>query len=431
MKKIAFIFAILALGNFSLQAHTAKGNGSVEVITTRNVKNFIFEEDGITFSVFADGEFDFYINREVNINAHVRIGNVGLTFNSGYDYNPYVQYDDYGAVIQVEDIPVYYDYYGRVSQIGSVRINYRRNRIHTIGGLTVFYDNRGYYRYCDGYINVYNRYYTYRPYYDYFARPTIAMCMVYDRPYRRYYSPIRYTYYSPYRYNYRRTYYDVGRHYNYYSKSPNYSRRGSIYKNDHRVVKRDRGRSNSYTEKHQRSYDNGKYASRSSKRNTSKNDYNRKGSNRSNSYSSNRSSSGRSSAHRSSSQRSNTPKKEYAAYRTKSNNRSSANRSSSYSQRSSNSVKSDRVTKTRSQSNSYSQGKTRSTQPKARSQSNRSNSNRATASRSSRNSGQKNKNTNYGSRSSRSSNTKSASRSNTNSSKSRGRSGRSSRNGIQ
>ena len=39
----------------------------------------IFTENGITFSVFPNGEFDFYLNNHVNVNANVNVGNVNLT----------------------------------------------------------------------------------------------------------------------------------------------------------------------------------------------------------------------------------------------------------------------------------------------------------------------------------------------------------------
>src|SRR5690606_21831529 len=134
----------------------------------------------------------------------------GITFNSGYDYSPYAQYDDYGAVIQVENIPIYYDYYGRVTQIGSVDISYRNNRVFRMGGMYVYYNSRGFYDYHSGYINVYNRTYVYRPFHSFFVRPALGFCLVFNSPYRRYYTPFRYTYYSPYRHNQRHMYAKIG-----------------------------------------------------------------------------------------------------------------------------------------------------------------------------------------------------------------------------
>ncbi len=214
---------------------------SEEKVVMSNIVNYgnpvIFTENGITFSVYPDGEFDFYIDNRVNVGANVNLGNTSITFNSGYNYDPYVQYDDYGAVIQVENIPVYYDYYGRVSQIGDVNISYRNGRIHRVGGLYVYFNPRGVFTHYSGYVNVYNRHYVYRPWHGYFVRPAVGFCLVYNRPYRRYYNPVRYTYYRPYAYNTRKVYARIGHHYD-YGRSP---KRENIYRNDKRVAVRDNG----------------------------------------------------------------------------------------------------------------------------------------------------------------------------------------------
>ena len=102
MKKFLLIIAAILTGAASPVA--ASTDDKVALRNAFNFGNsFIFVENGITFSVYPDGEFDFYINDRVNVNAHVGVGPIGVTFNSGYNYNPYVQYDDYGAIIQVEN----------------------------------------------------------------------------------------------------------------------------------------------------------------------------------------------------------------------------------------------------------------------------------------------------------------------------------------
>ena len=234
MRKFLILTAAILLGTSVGLANTSTAETSMTYGYNYG-KSFIFTENGITFSVYPDGEFDFYMNRFFNTGVRADFGNVGITFNSGYDYNAFVQYDDYGAVIQVENVPIYYDYYGRVDQIGDVRIRYRNGRVYRVGGLYVYYNPAGHFDYYTGYINVYNRYYVYRPWYNYFARPAIGFCLVYNNPYRRYYNPIRYTYYRPYRYNHRRVYASIGRSYNY---NKGYNRRGKIYRNDDRVVAR-------------------------------------------------------------------------------------------------------------------------------------------------------------------------------------------------
>ncbi|MEH6778375.1 hypothetical protein, partial [Maribacter arcticus] len=230
MKNLVLLFTAMILGTTGV---FATGINEDKVATSnayRYDNSFIFIENGITFSVYPDGEFDFYIENQVSGRRD------GITFNSGFDYSPYAQYDDYGAVIQVENVPIYYDYYGRVNQIGDVDINYLNNRVRRVGGMNVYYNNRGFYDYHTGYINIYNRNYVYQPFHRWFARPAISLCLVYNRPYRRYYAPVRYSYYSPYRNNYRNAYVNVGKQHRYNNVRND---RAAIYRNDKRVAARD------------------------------------------------------------------------------------------------------------------------------------------------------------------------------------------------
>ena len=230
MRNLVLLFTALILGTTSTMAAVTAENKVAERNAYRYNDSFIFVEEGITFAVYPDGEFDFYIDNRIG--RHRR----NVTFNSGFDYSPYAQYDDYGAVIQVENIPIYYDYYGRVSQIGDVNINYRNGRVRRVGGMVVFYNNRGFYDYHTGYINVYNRFYTWRPWHAFFVRPAIGFCLVNVNPYRRWYNPIRYTYYNPYRYNRRWSYATIGKEYRHNKVR---RERASVYRNDKRVTVRD------------------------------------------------------------------------------------------------------------------------------------------------------------------------------------------------
>lgn len=207
MKKLTLLLASL-FGLVSVSM--AHGYGRTSINSYADA--FVFDEMGVTFSVYPDGEFDFYL-----AGAHqattISNGYVSATFNSGYDYNPYVQYDDFGAVIQVENVPVWYDHYGRVSQIGDVLLSYRNRRIYQVGGLYVHYNSHGHYAYHTGYINRWNPYFVYRPFYVAFARPVVNLCFVQPTPYRQYYTPVRYTYYRPYVTNVRPHYATIGHTY--------------------------------------------------------------------------------------------------------------------------------------------------------------------------------------------------------------------------
>lgn len=182
---ILFTISQVFASKENMERHRYYGNG----------ESFNFIEGNVHFVVFQNGEFDFFIEQP-NIRVDVNLGHVNITFNSGYNYDNYVLYDDYGAVIQVEDIPIYYDYYGRISRIGSTVIRYQNRRLIQFGGMYVHYRYNGYFDYCSGYVNRYNRYYNYRPYISYFIRPIYIHSVVSYEPYRRYYRPKRYRYNS-------------------------------------------------------------------------------------------------------------------------------------------------------------------------------------------------------------------------------------------
>ena len=172
MKTYILLLAGLIFSGFTASADTTTAN---EINTTINNNrgygnSFIFVENGIEFSVFPDGQFDFNLQRQTsNVNVSLHSRNLNLSFNSGYDYNAYVQYDEYGAIIQIENTPIYYDYYGRISQAGNININYNSNGyISNVGGLYVHYDRYNRYSHYSGFINVYNRGYIYRPWHNYF-----------------------------------------------------------------------------------------------------------------------------------------------------------------------------------------------------------------------------------------------------------------------
>ena len=126
MKNTLFLFATFVLVSFGAIASTNNTTGSSFAYPDFNEydNSFTFVERGVTFAVFQNGEFDFYINPRNGLHVGYQGNGMDITFNSGYNYDAYVQYDNFGAVIQVEDIYVDYDYYGRVSRIGNTRINY-------------------------------------------------------------------------------------------------------------------------------------------------------------------------------------------------------------------------------------------------------------------------------------------------------------------
>ena len=187
MKKLALFFTVVLLIGTSVTAKST--NVIIDKAFHKGHKkgygnSFIFNEGGIEFSVFPDGQFDFYApDYGPNTNVSINSPNMSFSFNTGYDYSPYVQYDDYGAIVQIENIPIYYDYYGRIVQAGNVNINYNSyGRVSRVGGLQVYYDHHQRFTHHSGYINVYNRAYAYRPWHRYYTIPVYEYRVVYVKP---------------------------------------------------------------------------------------------------------------------------------------------------------------------------------------------------------------------------------------------------------
>ncbi|MHA6280670.1 hypothetical protein ACXYMT_10850 [Salinimicrobium sp. CAU 1759] len=225
MKKFYLLLTLLVVG-FSAKAAPAAAEVNFE---RRNFGDaFIFVERGVEFAVFPDGQFDFFFNPRGNFN---RIpSHINYSFNSGYNYGPFIQYDDYGAVIQIENVPVYYDYYGRIVQAGRVQIRYNAfGMVNRIGNMFVHYNPYHNFSHTSGYINGRNVRYVYRPWHDHYMRPYAHYSVVYNEPYRLYYHPNRMKY-SAYKRYYQNNYYNT----NNFQKS--------YYKPGDRVTSYHRGR---------------------------------------------------------------------------------------------------------------------------------------------------------------------------------------------
>ena len=229
MKNAIFLFVTFVLVSFGAMASTINANNTSYSYNEYG-DSFTFVERGVTFAIFQNGEFDFYINPRNGLHVGYQGNGVDISFNSGYNYDAYIQYDNFGAIIQIENIYIDYDYYGRVNRIGNTHINYNNGRLVRLGGLRVYYDNYGYYSYCSGYINTYNRHYVYHPYHNYFSRPLFDFRIVSYKPYRHHYKPSRYTYYNDHSRN------------KYYSK--NYRNYNGCISTNHRVCQNSKYNSN-------------------------------------------------------------------------------------------------------------------------------------------------------------------------------------------
>lgn len=134
MKKLVLL--IIALG---LIIPTIAASSTIHSTNTDydNYRPIEFEENGILFFVYPDGEFEFEVLYPNHIdigfrfrNGHVRIGkNLPIR----------IEQDRYGNIYRIENVSIDYNRFGKVSRIGSVNIYYNHGMIHTIGHLNIVY----------------------------------------------------------------------------------------------------------------------------------------------------------------------------------------------------------------------------------------------------------------------------------------------------
>jgi hypothetical protein len=148
MKKITLLVAtVLLLGNFA-KAAELKNNTATEKGTRFSADEPIeFNERGIAFYVFSNGEFDFN-TRPDDSQGDYHFKGAGkrgaMTTNRGPEnYGVIIEQDSYGRVRRVGNTFINYDFNDRVSRIGSVYMRYNRFALAQVGGLQLVYNHYG------------------------------------------------------------------------------------------------------------------------------------------------------------------------------------------------------------------------------------------------------------------------------------------------
>ena len=118
-----------------------------------------FEENGILFFVFPDGEFEFEIlqPRHIDLSFRFRNGEVRL----GKNLPVRIEQDRYGNILRIVNVFIDYNRFGKVSRIGSVAIYYDHGMICRMGYLNIVYHSMNRIQYI-GYINDNHRHYSYK-----------------------------------------------------------------------------------------------------------------------------------------------------------------------------------------------------------------------------------------------------------------------------
>lgn len=109
-----------------------------------------FNERGIKFYIFPDGEMDFDIHANdygTTTEYYYRGPENKSRRNSRYNRGTKVVKDYRGRIIRVGNVFINYNYKGQIRRVGSVSIGYRRSLMTRVGGLRLLYDRFGNIRY--------------------------------------------------------------------------------------------------------------------------------------------------------------------------------------------------------------------------------------------------------------------------------------------
>ena len=126
MKKGVLFF----IGFFVIAFSTTLTNANTVGNFHRN-RTINFVENGVAFSVFTDGNF--------NYDTDVFMYRNGRRFRQ----NIIIDRDYRGRINFINNVPIRYNRWNNVTQIGDVFINYNRGRIINVGHLTISYNHFG------------------------------------------------------------------------------------------------------------------------------------------------------------------------------------------------------------------------------------------------------------------------------------------------
>ena len=137
-----FLFTINAKADIGFPT-----DGNMGYVSIHKVVPIEFVENGIKFSIFLNGDFDFVANSRA-YNSTV------ISYRKGIKYvdvrtRSYkgILRNRFGQIIRIDGIPISYDRFGNVTRIGSVDIDYRGTRMTQVGNLHILYNPHGYVKY--------------------------------------------------------------------------------------------------------------------------------------------------------------------------------------------------------------------------------------------------------------------------------------------
>lgn len=148
MKKITILVAMVLIGSI------AKASENIIILDDRNKTEnrfnanepIQFNERGIEFFVFANGEFDFNTRPDDSQGGYYykTAGRKNIEMNRmPQNFGVLIEHDNFGRVRRIGNTFINYDFNNRVTRIGTVFMKYNRFSLTQIGGLQIVYNRFG------------------------------------------------------------------------------------------------------------------------------------------------------------------------------------------------------------------------------------------------------------------------------------------------
>lgn len=151
MKKITLLVAAVLMVTNTVKASELNFTGATERTRFSFDEPISFEERGIEFFVFPNGDFDFNTRPDDSQGDYFfrgagKKGSDKATANRGQrpvNYGTLIEHDSFGRVRRVGNTFINYDTRDRVSRIGTVYMRYNRFALTQIGGMHITYNRHG------------------------------------------------------------------------------------------------------------------------------------------------------------------------------------------------------------------------------------------------------------------------------------------------
>jgi hypothetical protein len=121
-KAILFLAMLLLVSTVEAKNNSLESNKGIDKSTYH--RPITFQENGVKFYVFANGDVEFQKNRRYTSNHTYYRGRNGSRYYNSSPRRILVRYDRRGNLMRVGNVHLPYNYFGQVTQIGTVPVFY-------------------------------------------------------------------------------------------------------------------------------------------------------------------------------------------------------------------------------------------------------------------------------------------------------------------